>query len=223
MKDKVKLDEGEKRENELRQKTQGKQGGGTDNPHDKRLKALFANKEAVLSLIKDCVGAKWADEIDMDSLKQTNRTFIMPDFGEREVDVIYEATVGGRKVYFYLLIELQRKVDYRMGFRLMVYIVQILLDYYKNADEKARKRKGFKFPVVFPLMQVCHELRVNYVHICSCSFLQRERQVDGAAQRAGDVCGLQAVRRVCDRVQLCARGRKRVRRGKRERVPVEAA
>ena len=76
----------------------------------------------------------------------------MPDFGEREVDVIYEAKVGGRKVYFYLLIELQRKVDYRMGFRLMVYIVQILLDYYKNADEKARKRKNFKFPVVFPIV-----------------------------------------------------------------------
>jgi hypothetical protein len=39
-----------------------------------------------------------------------------------------------------------------MGYRLLLYIVEILRDFYNNSDENERKRKDFKFPAVIPLV-----------------------------------------------------------------------
>jgi len=126
----------------------------TNDSHDVRLKELFKNKEAFLSLLKDCVKAEWIKDLDEDSLKPSNHSFILQDFRKKEADVVYEATLknGKTKVVFYVLLELQRKVDYRMPYRLLLYIVEILRYYYNNADAKARKRKNFKFPAVFPII-----------------------------------------------------------------------
>jgi len=41
----------------------------TNDPHDVRLKELFGNKDAFISLLKDCVKAEWINDIDTDSLK----------------------------------------------------------------------------------------------------------------------------------------------------------
>ena len=66
----------------------------------------------------------------------------------------YEATIsnGRQKVIFYVLLELQSRVDYRMPYRLLLYMVEILRHYYNNADVNARKRKKFKFPAVVPIV-----------------------------------------------------------------------
>ena len=126
----------------------------TNDPHDVRLKELFGNKEAFISLLKDCVKAEWIDDLDEDSLKLSNHSFILQDFKKKEADVVYEATIknGREKVIFYVLLELQKKVDYRMNYRLLLYIAEILRHYYNQADVKERKRKDFKFPVVFPIV-----------------------------------------------------------------------
>ena len=129
----------------------------TKNPHDARLKELFKNKTAFVSLLKDCVKADWIDSLDIDSLKRSETSFILHDFRNKEADIIYEATIdnGSRKVIFYLLLELQSYVDYRMPYRLLLYIVEILRQYYNDADTKLRKRKGFKFPAVVPVVFFC--------------------------------------------------------------------
>jgi len=122
------------------------------NPHDTRLKELFRNKEAFISLLKDCVKPEWVDSLDVDSLKINNTSFILQDFKKKEADIIYEATINHDKVIFYVLLELQNKIDYRMPYRLMLYIVEILRHYYNNADTKERLRKSFKFPAVIPIV-----------------------------------------------------------------------
>ena len=68
--------------------------------------------------------------------------------------MVYEATIknGQQSVVFYLLLELQRTVDFRMPYRLLLYIVEILRHYYNNADKKVRRRKGFEFPAVVPIV-----------------------------------------------------------------------
>ena len=126
----------------------------TDDPHDKRLKELFGNKEAFISFLKDCVKADWINDLDEDSLKPSNHSFILQDFKKREADVVYEATLKGgkEKVIFYILLENQRKVDFRMPYRLLLYIVEILRHYYNQSDVKARRRKEFKFPAVVPIV-----------------------------------------------------------------------
>jgi predicted transposase YdaD len=131
----------------------GEQGASrTSNPHDKRQKALFSNKKSFLSLLRDCVKAPWVEDIDEDSLTQTNSSFILQDFSEKEADVVYEAQINGSTVVFYVLLELQSSVDYTMPYRLLLYIVEILRHYYNSADAKKRENKDFKFPVVFPLV-----------------------------------------------------------------------
>ncbi|MCL2400208.1 MAG: Rpn family recombination-promoting nuclease/putative transposase, partial [Defluviitaleaceae bacterium] len=123
-----------------------------DNPHDKRHKALFSNKKSFLSLLKDCVKEPWVYELNEDSITKTNNSFILQDFSEKEADIVYEATLNGKKVIFYILLELQSKVDYRMPYRLLLYIVEILRYYYNQADVNERDNKDFKFPVVFPIV-----------------------------------------------------------------------
>ena len=123
-------------------------------PHDIRLKELFGNKGAFISLLKDCVKAEWADRLDRDSLRRSETSFILQDYKGKEADIVYEATLdkGRRKVVFYVLLELQSRVDYTMPYRLLLYIVEILRYYYNGADAKARKRKGFRFPAVIPIV-----------------------------------------------------------------------
>jgi len=123
-----------------------------DNPHDKRHKELLSNKKSFLSLLKDCVKEPWVYEIDEDSITKTNNSFILQDFSEKEADIVYEATLNGKKVIFYILLELQSTVDYRMPYRLLLYIVEILRYYYNHADINERDNKDFKFPVVFPIV-----------------------------------------------------------------------
>ena len=124
------------------------------NPHDVRLTELFENKQAFVSLLRDCVKAEWADDLDLDSLRRSENSFILQDFTEKEADVIYEATLnnGKQKVIFYVLLELQSSVDYRMPYRLLLYIVEILRYYYNHADVNERELIGFKFPAVVPIV-----------------------------------------------------------------------
>ena len=126
--------------------------GAKNNPHDKRHKELFSNKKSFLSLLKDCVKEPWVDKLDEDSLHKSTNSFILQDFAEKEADIVYEATINGTLVIFYILLELQSTVDYRMPYRLLLYVVEILRYYYNQADANERDNKDFKFPVVFPMV-----------------------------------------------------------------------
>jgi GDP-D-mannose dehydratase len=123
-----------------------------DNPHDKRYKELFSNKKSFLSLLRDCVKEPWVADLDESSVSKSENSFILQDFSEKEADIVYEAAVNGKKVIFYILLELQSEVDYRMPYRLLLYITEILRHYFNHADVNERNRKDFKFPVVFPIV-----------------------------------------------------------------------
>ena len=123
-----------------------------DNPHDKRFKELFSNKKSFLSLLRDCVKDDWVNNLDEDSLKKSEKSFILQDFSELEADIVYEASLDGKKVIFYILQELQSVVDFRMQYRLLLYIVEILRDFYNHSNIDERDNKDFKFPVVFPIV-----------------------------------------------------------------------
>ena len=123
-----------------------------DNPHDKRFKELFTNKKTFLSLLRDYIKDDWVNSLDEDSLKKSEKSFILQDFSELEADIVYEASLDGKKVIFYILQELQSFVDFRIPYRLLLYIVEILRDYYNHSDADERDNKDFKFPVVFPIV-----------------------------------------------------------------------
>ena len=123
-----------------------------DKPHDKRYKKLFSNKTHFLSLLKDCVKLDWTEQLTEKNLKMSNRSFILQDFSEKEADVVYEVKVGDKKIIFYVLLELQRKPDNTMPYRLMLYINEILREYFNRTEKNGRDNKSFTMPAVFPIV-----------------------------------------------------------------------
>ncbi|MBU3138015.1 Rpn family recombination-promoting nuclease/putative transposase [Clostridium gasigenes] len=57
-----------------------------------------------------------------------------------------------KEVYFYILMELQSKVDYSMPIRVFQYICEIWRDILRNDSKKNIKSKGFKLPAIIPIV-----------------------------------------------------------------------
>jgi predicted transposase/invertase (TIGR01784 family) len=108
-----------------------------NNIHDKSYKDLYSNKEVFIDLVKSTLNASWARELKAEQLTLVNRSYISSDYEEKESDIVYKANVNGSEVIFYILLEFQSSVDYRMPLRLFFYISEILREYAKNAEHKA--------------------------------------------------------------------------------------
>ncbi|HEY5524125.1 MAG TPA: Rpn family recombination-promoting nuclease/putative transposase [Clostridium sp.] len=124
-----------------------------NNIHDKSYKDLYSHKEVFLDLVKEMLKAPWAKELKAENLILVDKEYILSDYEENEADIVYKADIEGKEVIFYILLEFQSTVDYRMPLRLFFYINEILREYIKNAEEKDKKnKKGFNVPAVIPIV-----------------------------------------------------------------------
>ena len=114
-------------------------------------KDLYSNKEVFLDLVKKTLNAVWVKGLKAEELTLINKSYISSDYEEQESDIVYRANVNGSEVIFYVLLEFQSSVDYRMPLRLFFYISEILREYAKNAEHKPYD-KGIKIPAVVPLV-----------------------------------------------------------------------
>lgn len=122
-----------------------------NNIHDKSYKDLYSNKEVFIDLVKSTLNAQWAKGLKSEQLTLVNRSYISSDYEEKESDIVYKANVDGSEVIFYVLLEFQSSIDYRMPLRLFFYISEILREYAKNAKHEAYD-KNIKIPAVVPLV-----------------------------------------------------------------------
>ena len=120
--------------------------------HDKGYKYFLSNPHIFLDFIKNFIKEKWAVEIDEKSLEKLDKSYIGPDFSEKEADLVYRAKIKDSEVIFYILLELQSTVDYTMPFRLLVYMVYIWMDIIKQRRENEKGNKEFKLPSIVPLV-----------------------------------------------------------------------
>ena len=124
-----------------------------NNIHDKSYKDLYSNKEVFLDLVKEMLKAPWATNLDINNLVLVDKSYILSDYEENESDIVYKANIDGKEVIFYILLEFQSSVDYRMPLRLFFYINEILSEYVKNLNKEDKKNnKGFKIPAVVPIV-----------------------------------------------------------------------
>jgi len=123
-----------------------------NNIHDKSYKALFSNKEIFLNLIQDFVSDTWCKELTKDNLVLVNKSYVLSDYNEMESDIVYKAKIGESDVFFYLLLEFQSSVDYRMPVRLLLYMIEIWREILKNTGDKNFRRKAFRLPAVVPIV-----------------------------------------------------------------------
>jgi hypothetical protein len=70
-------------------------------------------KRLFVQLLKSFVDQGWVDKIEPEDVELVDKSFILPDFKNKEADLVYKVKMDGTNVYFYLL-ELQSSVDYQM-------------------------------------------------------------------------------------------------------------
>lgn len=83
-------------------------------------------------------------------MERIDKSFILSDFKEKEADLVYRVRLNGKDIVFYLLLELQSSVDFRMPYRLLQYMLEIWRTVLKDTDKNAVRRKGFRLPVIVP-------------------------------------------------------------------------
>ena len=121
--------------------------------HDRSYKDLYSHKEVFLDLVREMLKEPWAEELKEDSLVLVDKEYILSDYEENESDIVYKANIDGKEVVFYILLEFQSTVDYRMPLRLFFYINEILREYIKNSEKDDKKnKKGFNVPAVIPIV-----------------------------------------------------------------------
>ena len=81
-----------------------------------------------------------------------NKSFILQDFKNKEADLIYRAKLKDKDVFFYILMELQSKVDFQMPYRLLLYIIEVWREILRDIPLKEQKRKDFKLPAIIPIV-----------------------------------------------------------------------
>ena len=97
--------------------------------------------------------APWAKNLKEENLILVDKEYILSDYEENESDIVYKANIDGKEVIFYILLEFQSSVDYRMPLRLFFYINEILREYIKNLNKEDKKnKKGFNVPAVVPIV-----------------------------------------------------------------------
>ena len=150
---------------EEEQNTQ-KQNKRTDNPYDKGYKRIFSIKKNFLDFIKKYISLDWMMHLTEKDLELINKEFTTVQFDTYESDLIYKVNTKKGSVYLFFLLELQSYNDFTMPFRLLVYMVAIWMDYFKNCDKNVRKQKDFRLPTIMPI--VLHNGEKNWT--ASCSF-----------------------------------------------------
>jgi len=119
------------------------------NPHDKGYKYILSIKRLFVELLRSFVDQGWAQNINPEDVELVDKSFILPDFKNREADLVYKVNIDGNNIYFYLL-ELQSSVDYQMPYRLLLYMVEIWRTVLKDSDKKEAAKKDFRLPVIVP-------------------------------------------------------------------------
>ena len=94
------------------------------NVHDRAFKALFHPPEAALSLLRSALPATLVDAIDPGSIKPGPTDFSNDLLEEDHRDLLFEATIRGQHVLFYV-IEHQRTVQWFMALRLLRYVIGV--------------------------------------------------------------------------------------------------
>ena len=119
--------------------------------HDKSYKDLYSKKEIALDLLRNFVKKDFTKDLKADDLTLVNKSFISSDYEESESDIVYRAKIGDTEAIFYILIEFQSRVDYRMPIRLLFYMCEILREFSKNENHD-NNNKGIKIPTVIPIV-----------------------------------------------------------------------
>src|SRR5690554_1908033 len=122
-----------------------------NNPHDKGYKLLLSSKKIFLELLESFVDSGWVQAIDPETITKIDKSYTLPDFQEKEADLVYQMKLNDQEVVFYILMELQSTVDFQMPYRLLLYMVEVWRDILKNTEKNEAGRKTLNCRLSCPL------------------------------------------------------------------------
>jgi predicted transposase/invertase (TIGR01784 family) len=99
------------------------------NPHDRFFRRIFSDPENAAGELRTILPAEIVGRIDWSTLCLSKSTYVDDELSERRADVLLSASLGGRPVFLYLLLEHQSTSPALMAFRLLGYMVRIWEDW----------------------------------------------------------------------------------------------
>ncbi len=123
-----------------------------NNENDLGYKHILSHKKNFIEFLKSFVKKDWVNLIEEENVILIDKEFILEDFKEEEADLVYKVNIDGKDIIFYVLLELQSSVDFRMPIRLLMYMTEIWRDELKNTEENIKKRKGYRLPAIIPVV-----------------------------------------------------------------------
>ncbi|MCR8629577.1 Rpn family recombination-promoting nuclease/putative transposase [Paenibacillus radicis (ex Xue et al. 2023)] len=121
-------------------------------PHDKGYKYLLSSKQIFVQLLRSFVDQGWVSKVDESKLVAIDKSYVLPDFSEKEADLVYRLELQEQDIILYILMELQSTVDFQMPYRLLLYQTEIWRDVLKNTSKEIASRKGFYLPAIIPIV-----------------------------------------------------------------------
>ena len=121
-------------------------------PYDTGYKDVLKNRRILLHMLRKYTDFAWAADIRESEIEFVDKEFSTDRFDTYESDLICRIRHGRQEVFLFLLMELQSRVDYTMPFRLLVYMVGMWEEYFRNVPEKERKHADFRLPIVVPVV-----------------------------------------------------------------------
>lgn len=129
-------------------------------PHDKLFKYSLSKKTVAISFLKSRLSPEVYKLINIDTLRLTDKSFILPEFREIHSDIIYQCQINRKESYIFFILEHESTANAQlMAFRQLQYTVSAI-DHYI--------RQGYKkLPIVLPIC-VYHGVESPYPHSRDC-------------------------------------------------------
>jgi predicted transposase/invertase (TIGR01784 family) len=118
--------------------------------HDLSYRLFFAHRRMIQDLLRDIVGERWVDLIDLDSGERVNASFVSLRHENRESDIIWKfrRKDGEEPLYIYILMEFQSRPDPSMPVRLMGYVSLFYQSLVANQPAAGWRNLPLVIPVV---------------------------------------------------------------------------
>lgn len=108
----------------------------TTTPHDALFKAGFELPADAAGVFRHALPAAVVEAIDWSSLEGRSGSFVDHELEKRHSDLLFSATMRGKQVLLYLLLEHQSTNDADMPWRMLVYLVRIWERFRKDPEHE---------------------------------------------------------------------------------------